>query len=156
MGQVMRAFAFVLLVAAARAEADADAYTVGQVAHGLTSGGVVTGVDYGHGVVSGVGAIGNRAVYAAAPAVHVAAPAVYTVATPAVYSGVYSGIHSAGVYSGLSSIYGNHYGHYYGKREAEAEPEAEAEADPLVYTTGVHAPVVASTYAHGVVAPAVS
>merc|ERR1712060_235066 len=123
---------------------DADAYTVGQVAHGLTSGGVVTGVDYGHGVVSGVGAIGNRAVYAAAPAVHVAAPAVHTVATPAVYSG----IHSAGVYSGLSSIYGNHYGHYYGKREAEA--------DPLVYTTGVHAPVVASTYAHSVVAPAVS
>merc|ERR1719414_2754938 len=125
----MRAFAFVLLVAAARAEADADAYTVGQVAHGLTNGGVVTGVDYGHGVVSGVGAIGNRAVYAAAPAVHVAAPAVHTVATPAVYSGVYS----AGVYSGL-------YGHYYGKREAEAEPEAEA--DPLVYTTGVHTPVV--------------
>merc|ERR1712156_1271165 len=56
----------------------------------------------------------------------------------------------AGVYSGLNSVYG----HYYGKREAEAEPEAEA--DPLVYTTGVHAPVV-STYSHGVVAaPAVS
>merc|ERR1712200_343444 len=37
---------------------------------------------------------------------------------------------------------------------AEAEPEAEA--DPLVYTTGVHAPVV-STYSHGgVAAPAVS
>merc|ERR1712061_591908 len=145
--------------AAAKAEAEADAYTIGQVAHGLTNGGVITGVDYGHGVVSGVGAIGNRAVYAAAPAVqhvatpavysHVAAPAVHTVATPAVYSGVhsgvYSGIHSAGVYSGLSSVYGNHYGHYYGKREAEAEPEAEAEADPLLYTTGVHAPVVAST-----------
>merc|ERR1712032_1026196 len=130
--------------------------TVGQVAHGLSSGGVVTGVDYGHGVVSGLGAVGNRAVYAAAPAVHhvaapvvrtvahVATPAVHTVATPAVYSGVHSG-----VYSGLSSVYGN----YYGKREAEAEPEAEA--DPLVYTTGVNAPVVASTYAHGVVAPAV-
>merc|ERR1712032_1040670 len=99
----------VLLVAAARAEAEADAYTVGQVAHGLTSGGVVTGVDYGHGVVSGLGAVGNRAVYAAAPAVHhVAAPVVRTVATPAVYSGVHSG-----VYSGLSSVYGNHYGNYY-------------------------------------------
>merc|ERR1712119_141013 len=98
----MRAFAFVLLVAAARAEADADAYTVGQVAHGLTSGGVVTGVDYGHGVVSGVGAIGNRAVYAAAPAVHVAAPAVHTVATPTVYSGVHSGVYS-GIYSGIHS-----------------------------------------------------
>merc|ERR1719458_992273 len=98
----------VLLVAAARAEADADAYTIGQVAHGLTSGGVVTGVDYGHGVVSGVGAIGNRAVYAAAPAVHVAAPAVHTVAhvaTPAVHTvanpAVYPGVYSAGVYSGL-------------------------------------------------------
>merc|ERR1712130_72629 len=135
--QVMRAFAFVLLVAAARAEADADAYTVGQVAHGLTSGGVVTGVDYGHGVVSGVGAIGNRAVYAAAPAVHhVATPvvnhAVHTVATPAVYSGVHSG-----VYSGLSSVYG----HYYGNREAEAEP----------YTVGqVYAGLpVANAYATG-------
>merc|ERR1712061_700807 len=114
--------------AAAKAEAEADAYTIGQVAHGLTNGGVVTGVDYGHGVVSGVGAIGNRAVYAAAPAVqhvatpavysHVAAPAVHSVATPAVYSGIHSGIHNA-----FPSVYG--YG--YGKREAE--PEAEAEAD---------------------------
>merc|ERR1712200_178324 len=114
-----------------------------------TAGGVVTGVDYGHGLVSGVGAVGNRAVYAAAPAVHhVATPAVYSAvhhAAPAVYSGVHAGIHG-----GLNSVYG----HYYGKREAEAEPEAEA--DPLVYTTGVHAPVV-STYSHGVVAaPAVS
>merc|ERR1712048_623076 len=127
----------------------ADAYTIGQVAHGLTNGGVVTGVDYGHGLVSGGGAVGNRAVYAAAPAVHhVATPAVYSAvhhAAPAVYSGVH-----AGVYSGLNSVYG----HGYGKREAEAEPEAEA--DPLVYTTGVHAPVV-STYSHGVVAaPVVS
>merc|ERR1712105_295947 len=109
---------------------DADAYTVGQVAHGFTNGGVITGVDYGHGVVSGYGAIGNRpvthvaGVYPARP-VHtvagvynthhaVATPAVHTVATPAVHS----------VYSGLRH-------HLYGKREAEAEPEAEA--DPLLY-----------------------
>merc|ERR1712066_557750 len=80
--------------------------------------GVVTGVDYGHGVVSGVGAIGNRAVY--------------------------SGVHS-GVYSGLSSVYGNHYGHYYGKREAEPYtygqvygglPLANAYAHNVGYTTG--------------------
>merc|ERR1712157_172580 len=64
----------------------------GQVAHGATYGGIVTGVDYGHGVVSGVGAIGNRAVYAHAPAVHSYA------AYPAV-----------------------HHGAYYGKREAEAD-----------------------------------
>merc|ERR1712174_62245 len=120
------------------ASVSCDPYTIGQVAYGYGHpAGVVTGVDYGHGLVSGVGAVGNHAVYAAAPAVHHAAPAVY------------SGVH-AGVYSGLNSVYG----HYYGKREAEAEPEAEA--DPLVYTTGVHAPVV-STYSHGVVAaPAVS
>merc|ERR1712158_276846 len=88
----------------------------------------------GHGVV--------------APAVSsVVSPVVRTVATPVVYSGIHSGVYSgihSGVYSGLSSVYG----HYYAEREAEA--------DPLVYTTGVHAPVVASTYAHGVVAPAVS
>merc|ERR1712032_195442 len=110
--------------------------TVGQVAHGLSSGGVVTGVDYGHGVVSGLGAVGNRAVYAAAPAVHhVAAPVVRTVAHVAT-----PGVHSV-VYSGLSSVYGNHYGNYYGKREAEAEP----------YTIGqVYAGLpVANAYATG-------
>merc|ERR1712174_24015 len=85
----MKSFALVL---AFIASASCDAYTVGQVAHGATYGGIVTGVDYGHGVVSGVGAIGNRAVYAHAPAVHSYA------AYPAV-----------------------HHGAYYGKREAEAE-----------------------------------
>merc|ERR1711890_223280 len=36
--------------------------TIGQVAHGHAYG-VVTGVDYGHGLVSGYGAIGNRGYY---------------------------------------------------------------------------------------------
>merc|ERR1712055_1212476 len=58
----MRSFAFVLLTAAALADsepkADADAYTIGQVAYGLAPG-VITGVDYGNGVVSGYGAIGG-------------------------------------------------------------------------------------------------
>merc|ERR1712098_27758 len=55
----------------AEAEADADAYTFGQIAYGLPQAnayatghphnvGVITGVDYGHGRVSGYGAIGNR------------------------------------------------------------------------------------------------
>merc|ERR1711934_140048 len=140
----MRAFAFVLLAAVAiNADADADAYTVGQVTHGLTNGGVITGVDYSNGVVSGYGAIGNRpvthvagvhpvntvaGVYSAHPVntvagIHnthhaVATPAVHTVATPAVHS----------VYSGLRH-------HLYGKREAEAEPEAEA--DPLLHTNSL-------------------
>merc|ERR1712010_58519 len=99
----MRAFAFVLLAAVAiNADADADAYTVGQVAHGLTNSGVVTGVDYGHGVVSGYGAIGSRTVphvagvhpvntvagvYSAHPVTTVAG--VYnTHAVPAVHAGV--------------------------------------------------------------------
>merc|ERR1719507_2668851 len=85
----MKSFALVLAFIAG---ASCDAYTLGQVAHGATYGGVVTGVDYGHGLVSGVGAIGNRAVYAHAPAVHSYA------AVPAVHHGV-----------------------YYGKREAEAD-----------------------------------
>merc|ERR1711862_566101 len=84
----MKCFALVL---AFIASASCDAYAVGQVAHGATYGGIVTGVDYGHGL-SGVGAIGNRAVYAHAPAVHSYA------AVPAV-----------------------HHGAYYGKREAEAD-----------------------------------
>merc|ERR1712137_76083 len=87
----MKSFALVLAFIAG---ASCDAYTLGQVAHGYTHGGVVTGVDYGHGLVSGVGAIGNRAVYAHAPAVHSYA------AVPA------------------------HHGAYYGKREAEADAEA--------------------------------
>merc|ERR1711890_112472 len=37
------------------ADSDSDAYTIGQVAHGHAYG-VVTGVDYGHGLVSGYGA----------------------------------------------------------------------------------------------------
>merc|ERR1711934_14102 len=117
----------VLLAAVAiNADADADAYTVGQVAHGLTHGGVVTGV-YGahhgihgvHGVshVAGVHPVNTVAgVYNTHHAV--ATPAVHTVATPAVHS----------VYSGLRH-------HLYGKREADAEPEAEA--DPLLYTNSL-------------------
>merc|ERR1711872_335493 len=125
----MRAFVIVLLAAVAvNAEAEAEAYTVGQVAAGLTKGGVVTGVDHGHGVVSGLGAIGNRAishvaqVYNAHPVntVYNSVP-VHNVAgvynTPAVYSNVYTG-----------------WNHLYGKREAE--PEAEAE--PFHHIAGVY------------------
>merc|ERR1712098_763288 len=107
MGCTMRAFVIVLLAAVAvNADAEAEAYTVGQVAAGLTNGGIVTGVDHGHGAVSGYGAIGNRAishvagVYNAHPVNNVAG--VYN--TPAVYPNVYTGLN-----------------HLYGKREAEPE-----------------------------------
>merc|ERR1712179_656782 len=55
-------------------KADADAYTFDQIAYGLPQHnayatghphnvGGITGVDYGHGRVSGYGAIGNRGYY---------------------------------------------------------------------------------------------
>merc|ERR1712066_1130995 len=147
----MRAFAFVLLAVAA-VNADSDPYTIGQVASGLTHGGVVTGVDYSNGVVSGVGAIGNRAYVG-----HVGY-ANHVVAAPSAYS--YSPVHA---YS--TPAYG-YAGHYYGKREAEAEPEADAYTIGQVaaglpvanaYATG-HAHnvgvVTGTTYAHA--APAVA
>merc|ERR1712236_99657 len=93
----MRAFVFVVLSLVA-VNADSDAYTIGQVATGHTYGGVVTGVDYGHGLVSGVGALGNRAAVYAGHLGYAGHP----VATPAAYG---------------------HYGYagYYGKREADSD-----------------------------------
>merc|ERR1711874_631206 len=87
--------------------------------HGFTHGGIITGVDYGHGVVSGVGAIGNRGVY---------------------------GVH--GVHTGYAGPYAaNVYGHgVYGKREAEADAEADPYFLNGVYGTGIHG--VATTYGH--------
>merc|ERR1712055_453016 len=162
----MRAFVFVLLAAVAvNAEAEADAYTIGQVAHGLTNGGVVTGVDYSNGVVSGYGAIGNRpishvaGVYNAHPVNTVAG--VYNTHPVNTVAGVYNTlpVHNvAGVYNAhhvTPAVYSNVYSglnHLYGKREADAEPEAEAEP----YTIGqIHAglPVVnaiATGHAHNV------
>merc|ERR1712121_316861 len=88
-------------------EAESDPYTIGQVNHGLTNGGVITGVDYGHGVVSGVGAIGSRAGVVAAgvvsPAGHHVVPTVHSNVVPTVHSGVVSSVvpsvHSTGVVS---------------------------------------------------------
>merc|ERR1712051_97706 len=120
----MKSFALVLAFIAG---ASCDAYTLGQVAHGATYGGVVTGVDYGHGLVSGVGAIGNRAVYAHAPAVHSHG------AVPAV-----------------------HHGAYYGKREAEADAYTLGQVAaglPVhnAYTTGhAHNVGVVTGLSHGV------
>merc|ERR1719431_1874558 len=141
----MKSFALVLAFIAG---ASCDAYTLIQVAHGATYGGVVTGVDYGHGLVSGVGAIGNRAVYAHAPAVHSYA------AVPAVHHGAYYGKREAEadaytlgqVAAGLPvhnayAIPAAHHGVYYGKREAEADayPLGQVAAGLPVhnaYTTG--------------------
>merc|ERR1712003_346487 len=138
----MESFALVL---AFIASVSCDAYTLGQVHHGATYGGIVTGVDYGHGLVSGVGAIGNRAVYAHAPAVHsyAAVPVhhgayygkreaeadAYTIGQVAAGLPIHNAYatgraHNVGVITGVSyghGLYGAHHGLYYGKREAEAD-----------------------------------
>jgi len=106
---------------------EAEPYTLEQVAHGKTNGGVVTAIDYGHGTglqpatavthtVPAVYAAHVPAVHAAVPAVHAAVPAVHAAVPAGVYSGYPYGAvpHVAGVYSAYP------YGvHAYGKREAE-------------------------------------
>merc|ERR1711864_15097 len=142
---IMRAFLVVFLAVAVSAEA--DPYTLGQVAAGATNGGVVTGVDYGHGVVAGVGAVGTGQV-----AAHV--PLTYTTGVPAVgYPGV-AGVYGAGVYG--AGVYGaGVYGavspyavHTIGKREAE--PYTLAQVAHGLTNGGVvtNAHVVPATYAH--------
>merc|ERR1712080_50594 len=113
------------IVAKREADSDAEAYTPAQVAFGHTNGGVITGVDYGNGVVSGYGAIGNRAVaYAATPAVSYTAPVVSNVA-PAVVS-TYNKLpytSYAGHHLGYSGILGYNR-HIVAKREADSEADA--------------------------------
>merc|ERR1711890_171400 len=102
------------IVAKREADSDAEAYTPAQVAFGHTNGGVITGVDYGNGVVSGYGAIGNRAVaYAAAPAV----PAVVSTYNKLPYTSY------AGHHLGYSGILGYNR-HIVAKREADSEADA--------------------------------
>merc|ERR1712106_1305552 len=114
----MRAFAFVLLcVAAVKADSEADAYTIGQVAAGLTNGGVVTGVGYsgvGHLGYAGVGHLGYAGVghFGYAGVGH-RGYANQVVVAPAAYG-----------YSTLGYGYAGHYG----KREAEAEADSDADA----------------------------
>merc|ERR1712106_768267 len=118
----MRAFAFVLLcVAAVKADSEADAYTIGQVAAGLTNGGVVTGVGYsgvGHFGYAGVGHLGYAGVGHLGYANQV-------VAAPASYG--YSGVVASPAVHGYSSL-GYGYAGRYGKREAEAEADSDADA----------------------------
>jgi len=64
---------------------EAEPYTLEQVAHGKTAGGVVTGIDYGHGTgglrpATAVQYTHVPAVYSHVPAVHAAVPAVYSTA----------------------------------------------------------------------------
>merc|ERR1712036_136613 len=133
----MRAFAIACLaIAAVVAESDPEAYTPFQVATGQTAGGVITGVDYGHGsgLVPAVGVApvartisyaAHPAVYAARPAVTYTAPVVSKVAAPAVVS-TYNTLpytSYARTNLGYSGILGYNR-HFIAKREAEAEADA--------------------------------
>merc|ERR1712179_8328 len=171
----MRAFAFVLLAAVAvNADADADAYTIGQVAHGLTHGGVVTGVYGAHHGIHGVHGVSHVAGVHPVNTVAGVYNAHHTVATPAVHTGVHhvAGVHPvntvagvynthavpavhAGVYNThVPSVYSNVYSGlntvpsvYSRFGGVYGKREAEAEADPLLYTNSlVHHAGVYNSY----------
>merc|ERR1712002_98999 len=113
---IMRTSAIVLL-AVAFVNCDSDPYTIGQVAYGAGYGGVVTGIDYGHGLVAGYGAIGNRGFYGKREADSDA----YTIGQVATGVPIHNAYatghpHNVGVITGVS------HGYYYGKRDAEAQP----------------------------------
>merc|ERR1712042_230383 len=111
-----------------------DPYTIGQVATGWTNGGVITGVDYGNGVVSGLGAIGNRGVVYSAGlhglhhfgkrdadaepwTVHQVAAGV-----PLANAALDGRLHNPGVITHVShGIHGYSGLGYYGKRDADAD-----------------------------------
>merc|ERR1712080_166180 len=106
----MAPLVILLLAVAVSCEPDAEPYTLGQVAAGATAGGVITGVDYGHGLVSGVGAVGTGRVATVAAAV----PAVPVVRT----------LHPVNTVPVVSTAAVTHtlpY-HVYGKRDADPEP----------------------------------
>jgi len=151
------------IVAKREADSEAEAYTPTQVALGQTHGGVITGVDYGNGVVSGYGAIGNRAVaYAATPAVSYAArPTVTYAARPAVsYTApVVSNVAPAVVSTYNKLPYTSYAGHHLGysgilgyNRHIVAKREADSEADaytPAQVALGLpYANAVATGNAH--------
>merc|ERR1712055_894085 len=151
-------------IAKREAESDAEAYTPAQVALGQTNGGVITGVDYGYGAVSGFGAIGNRAVaYAATPsvaavtAVSYTSPLVSKVSAPAVVSTYNTAPAVVSTYNtlpyntyahtnlGYSGILGYNR-HFIAKREAEAEADAYT---PAQVAHGLpYANAVATGHAH--------
>merc|ERR1712121_177227 len=165
MGTAMAALAMatlIVLLLAVAVSCEPDAYTLGQVAAGATAGGVITGVDYGHGLVSGVGALGVGRVatapavtYAAVPHVYYgkreADPEPYTVGQIAHGAHIASALadgrpHNVGVITNAAiapvtytavapAVYP--YAYHYGKREA----------DPAVVTPYGHV----LPYAHSVV-----
>ena len=132
-------------MAAVKADSEADAYTIGQVASGLTNGGVVTGVGYsgvGHLGYAGVGHLGYAGVGHLGYANQV-------VAAPAAYG--YSGVVASPAVRGYSNL-GYGYAGHYGKREAEAEADSDADAYTIAQVAAglpVHN-AIATGHAHNV------
>merc|ERR1712055_1174191 len=124
----MKAFLTVLLAVSVSGEA--DPYTIGQVPTGQTNGGIITGVDYGHGLRSPV--------------------------LPSVYHSVYP----YAATHGLTYATPFTHGLTYGKREADPEPYtvgqiahgahiANAAAEGRLHNVGVitNAAIAPVTYA---------
>merc|ERR1712098_726672 len=135
---------FLSVVLAGVALADSEPYTIGQVAHGYGHG-IITGVDHGHGLVSGYGAIGNRGYYggyAGYGSIHhgfygkreadsdsdaytigqvaLGLPVANAYATGHPHNvGVITGVGYSG-YGGYAGYGGFHHG-FYGKREADSD-----------------------------------
>merc|ERR1719209_701424 len=110
------------IVASVHCEAEADAYTIGQVAHGLTNGGIITGVHHSNGLVTPYGGFSGVA-YSAYPAgygvTNLANTVGITGAAPAAVPAV------PGQYAGFGRYAANSAGVVHlAKRSAEAEPEA--------------------------------
>merc|ERR1712215_493133 len=141
-----------VLVIVASVHCDSDPYTIGQVAGGYGYG-VITGVDYGYGLVAGYGAIGNHGYYGKRDA----DSAPYTIGQVALGLPVHNAYvtghpHNVGVVTGVG--YG-HYG-YYGKREADPYtigqvalglPVAHAIASGRAHNVGV---IIGVPYGHGI------
>merc|ERR1711981_236910 len=172
----MRAFAIACLaIAAVVAESDPEAYTPFQVATGQTAGGVITGVDYGHGSglvpAVGVAPVARTTSYAARPAVTYAARPAVSYTTPVV-SNVAPAVVSTYNTLPYTSYAGHHLGysgllgynrHFVAKREADSEADAYTPAQVAlglpyanaVATGNAHNPgyitnavVPAATYSH--------
>merc|ERR1712080_94841 len=149
----MRTFIIACLaVVGAVADSESDAYTIGQVAHGYAPG-IVTGVDYGNGLVEGYGAIGNRGYAGYAGHVGYAGHGGY--AGHVGYAGYGHGYAGSLGYSGFS-------GHHLYKRSADSDsytigqvahglPQANAYATGHPHNPGYVAGISDGNYVgHGV------
>merc|ERR1712002_187267 len=150
------------------ADSEADAYTIGQVYSGLAPG-VVTGVDYGHGLVHGVGAIGNRAIvgygglYGGYAHGFYGKPEADAYTIPQAFGGYARGVitgidYGHGLVSGYGAVgnraivgglYGGYTHGFYGKREADSE--ADAYTIGQVYSGLAPGVVTGVDYGHGLV-----